>query len=328
MVRPKLPGALWVLLLLIAAVALFAAEARAQQRELRVPVSSGKLVDFRAPPRSVFIADPAIADIQVASPDSVIVFGRKPGQTTLIAMGTNDKPLANIQVVVSHSYGDLRRLILQDTAAPDVKVTPTPNGIVLSGAVASNDAAEKVAAAAQRYAGEKDVVVNNLEVAGPAQVNLRVRVAEVQRSITKQLGFNWEAIVNPGSFAFGLATGRTLAVSAATALNPAVAGILLGNRALSRNQETAVPNLALGGVHTSRININNVIDALAEEGLVTILAQPNLTAISGQTASFLAGGECPVPVAQNNTGTGVNNATITVEFKPFGVRLDFVPTVL
>src|SRR3954453_15252124 len=325
MVRPKLPGALWVLLLLIAAVALFAAEARAQQRELRVPVSSAKLVDFRAPARSVFIADPAIADIQVASPDSVIVFGRKPGQTTLIAMGANDKPLANIQVVVSHSYADLRRMILQDVTAPDVRVTPTPSGVVLSGTVANNDTAEKVAAAATRYAGEKDVVVNNLEVAGPAQVNLRVRVAEVQRSITKQLGFNWEAIVNPGSFAFGLATGRTLAVNAASRLTPAVAGILLGDRAGTLSQQTSIPNLALGGVHTSRININNVIDALAEEGLVTILAQPNLTAISGQTASFLAGGEFPIPVAQNNNG---GNNTITIEFKPFGVRLDFVPTVL
>ena len=188
---------------------------------------------------------------------------------------------------------------------------------VLSGAVANNDAAEKVAAAAQRYVGEKDVVVNNLEVASPVQVNLRVRVAEVQRSITKQLGFNWEAIVNPGSFAFGLATGRTVAVNAATRLIPAVTGLLLGDRGLPLRPQTAVPNLALGGVHASRININNVIDALAEEGLVTVLAQPNLTAISGQTASFLAGGEFPIPVSQNSTG---GNNTITVEFKEFGVR--------
>src|SRR5690242_15788734 len=241
MVRPKLPGALWILFILVAGIALLATEARAQQRELRVSVSSAQLVNFRAAARSVFIADPAIADIQVASPDSVIVFGRKPGQTTLIAMGADDKPLANIQVVVNHSYGDLRRLILQDTAAPDVKVTPTPNGIVLSGAVASNDAAEKVAAAAQRYVGEKDVVVNNLEVAGPVQVNLQVRVAEIQRSITKQLGFNWEAIVNPGSFAFGLASGRTLAVNAATRLTPAITGLLLGDRTLPLSQQTGVP---------------------------------------------------------------------------------------
>src|SRR3954453_16366097 len=125
----RLRGALWGWLLVHVALALFAAEARAQQRELRVSVSSAQLVNFHAAARSVFIADPAIADIQVASPDSVIVFGRKPGQTTLIAMGTNDKPLANIQVIVAHNYGDLRRLILQEATAPDVKITPTPTGI-------------------------------------------------------------------------------------------------------------------------------------------------------------------------------------------------------
>ena len=198
MVRLQLRSAFCVWLLVIIGVSLFAADAWAQ-RELRVAVSSAQLVNFHAPARSVFIADPAIADVQVASPDSVIVFGRKPGQTTLIAIGENDKPLANMQVIVSHSYADLRRLILQDATAPGVKITQTPSGISLSGTVASNDVAEKVAAAAQRYAGEKDVVVNNLEVAGPAQINLRVRVAEVSRSLTKQLGFNWEAVVNPGS---------------------------------------------------------------------------------------------------------------------------------
>jgi pilus assembly protein CpaC len=111
----KLRSALGVwLLVVIGASPLFAADAWAQQRELRVAVSSAQLVNFRAPARSVFIADPAIADVQVASPDSVIVFGRKPGQTTLIAIGENDKPLANMQVIVNHSYADLRRLILQD----------------------------------------------------------------------------------------------------------------------------------------------------------------------------------------------------------------------
>jgi len=300
----------------------FAADACAQ-RQLRVAVSSAQLVNFHAAARSVFVADPAIADIQVASPDSVIVFGRKPGQTTLIAIGENDKPLVNMQVVVSHSYADLRRLILQDATAPDVKITQTPSGISLSGTVASNDVAEKVAAAAQRYAGEKDVVVNNIEVAGPAQINLRVRVAEVSRSLTKQLGFNWEAAVNPGSFLFGLGTGRPVGGP----LSDVVSGVTaLAGRATPLSGISTVAGAGLLGVNTHRVSINTLIDALAEEGLVTILAQPNLTAISGQTASFLAGGEFPVPVAQS--GSGTNNTTITVEFKPFGVRLDFVPTVL
>ena len=320
MARLQLRSVLCACLFVIIGVLLFAADACAQ-RELRIAVSSAQIVNFRAPARSVFIADPAIADVQVASPESAIVFGRKPGQTTLIAIGENDKPLANMQVVVNHSYADLRRLILQDTTAPEVKITSTPSGISLSGTVATNEIAEKVTAAAQRYAGEKDVIVNNIQVAGPAQVNLRVRVAEVSRSLTKQLGFNWEAVVNPGSFMFGLATGRPLIGALGSR---GVAGLL--GRAPTQTGVSTIPNAGLLGVGTSRISINNVIDALAEEGLVTILAQPNLTAISGQTASFLAGGEFPVPVAQNNAGT--NNPTITVEFKPFGVRLDFVPTVL
>jgi pilus assembly protein CpaC len=295
---------------------LLAGAASAQPRQLQVPVSTAQVVTFRAPARSVFIADPTIADVQVASPTSVIVFGRKPGQTTLIAMGGDDKPLANIDVRVAHSYSDLRRLVLQEVSAPGVKITPTPTGIILSGSVASNELAEKVAAAAQRFAPENATVVNNLEVAGPAQVNLRVRVAEVQRSLTKQLGFNWDAVGFPGAFALGIATGRTIS---------GIPGLI--TRALPLTSTSATPAAAALGVSTNRLSIAGVIDALAEEGLITILAQPNLTAISGQPANFLAGGEFPVPVAQNS-GNGGLSTTITIQFKEFGVKLAFVPTVL
>jgi pilus assembly protein CpaC len=308
---------LWApVLLFCCAVAVFLSgrDAMAQNRDLRVAVSAAQVVEFPRAARTVFIADPAIADIQVATPTSVIVFGRKPGRTTLVAIGVDDKTLAQIQVIVGHDYADLRRLILQDVPAADVKVTPTPNGVVLSGVVANDDTAEKVRAVAQRYVSDKDNVVNQLKVVGPDQVNLRVRVAEVSRTVTKQLGFNWETVVAPGSFLFGVATGR-----------PFVTGITgLLDRALPLPNAQS-PNVALFGVDTKRVSINGLIDALAEEGIVSILAQPNLTAISGQTASFLAGGEFPIPVAQSNTG---GTATITIEFKPFGVRLDFVPTVL
>ena len=303
------------------AAMLLAREATAQPREIRVAVSSAQVVTFRAAARSVFIADPAVADIQVASPTSVIVFGRKPGQTTLIAIGADDKPLANIQIIVSHNYADLQRLILQDVQAPGVKIRSTPTGLVLSGTVASNEIADKVLAAAQRYT-DNQTIVNNVEVAGPAQVNLRVRVAEMSRSVTNQLGFNWDAIIAPGSFAFGLATGQPFALSALglrDTAGTAIPGLI--TRTLPLTGTIGNPGSAIAGVNTNRVSINTLIDALAEEGLVSILAQPNLTAISGQTASFLAGGEFPVPVAQREN-------TITIEFKQFGVRLDFVPTVL
>ncbi len=331
----RMPIISLVLCLLVVAVVLAGKEARAQPHELRVAVSSAQVVEFPNPARSVFIADPAIADIQVSAPTSVIVFGRKPGQTTLIAIGADDKPLAKIQIIVGYNYGDLQRLIGQDVPNANVKITATPAGINLSGVVPNDETAEKVRAAAQRYVSDKDTVINHLQVAGPAQVNLRLRVAEVSRTVTKQLGFNWEAIVSQGSFAFGLVTGRSAFTGGGQNLsnlgNIVPAGIPgaidnLITRAGPLGGATAGANSSFVNLNTKRATVNNLIDALAEEGVVTILAQPNLTATSGQVASFLAGGEFPIPVAQNNSGG--NGTTITIEFKPFGVRLDFVPTVL
>ncbi len=319
MVTMRIRGVLPLCLVVFAAT-LFGPEVMAQQRELRVAVSSAQLVEFPRPARSVFIADPAIADVQVPAPDSVIVFGRKPGQTTLIAMGEDNKPVAKIQVIVSYEFSDLRRLIQQEVPNADIKLSATQNGMILSGVVPNDDTAQKVRAAAQRYASDKDNVINQLQVAGPSQVNLRVRVAEVSRSVTKQLGFNWETLSTIGSFSFGLSTGRVF-------LNPGtVAGLTTITRAAGLSGVTS--GVSPGGLFGSfnPKNVNTLIDALAEEGVVTVLAQPNLTAESGQVASFLAGGEFPVPSPQaGNTG---GTPTVTVDFKPFGVRLDFVPTVL
>jgi pilus assembly protein CpaC len=333
MTTARIGGALAFSLVFLAAM-LFASEAMAQRREMRVAVSSARVVEFPRPARTVFIADPAIADIQVAAPMTVIVFGRKPGQTTLVAIGEDDKPLATIQVVVGYEFAELKRLIQQEAPNADVKVSGTPTGVVLSGVVPDNDTADKLRAAAQRYAPDKESVVNHMQVAGPAQINLRLRVAEVARTTTKQLGFNWEAIVSAGSFAFGLATGRNAWNAGGQTLtnlgNIVPAGIPgaidnLVSRGLPIGNASATPNLAFGNYNSKRATVNALIDALAEEGVVTVLAQPNLTAVSGQTASFLAGGEFPIPVAQSSSGI---TPTITIEFKPFGVRLDFVPTVL
>jgi pilus assembly protein CpaC len=304
------------LLLLFVGAASFASAAEAAiPRELTVAVSSAQVIEFPQPARSVFIADPSIADIQVSSPKSVIIFGRKPGSTTLIAIGNNEAPLAKIQVTVRYNIGDLRRLIEKEVPRANVTVEPTPTGIVLSGVVPNEETAHKVRVAAQSYLSGKEVIVNQLKVSGPAQVNLRVRVAEVSRAVTKQLGFSWEALVNPGSFVVGLATGSPFA-------SP-ITGIIPRGGPLTN---AAIPGSIASAVSTRRLSVNNLIDALAEEGVVKILAQPNLTALSGQPASFLAGGEFPVPSPQ--AGAGGATAVITIQFKEFGVKLNFVPTVL
>jgi pilus assembly protein CpaC len=152
-----------------------------------------------------------------------------------------------------------------------------------------------------------------------------VRVAEVSRQITKQLGFNWEAIVSPGNFSFGLATGRNAFLGGGATLFPTDFDIdRVISRAPSPANVTAIPGSLFGNFQSRRATVNTLIDALADQGLITVLAEPNLTAISGQTASFLAGGEFPIPVQQS----GSANGAITIEFKQFGVSLAFVPTVL
>ena len=145
-----------------------------------------------------------------------------------------------------------------------------------------------------------------MRVTAGTQVNLRVRIAEVSRTVTKELGFNWESLFNVGAFTFGIATGRDALTAGGTILRSVTGAATLPIGYRSSN---------------GRVDVNTVIDALAKDGLISILAEPNLTALSGETASFLAGGEFPIPVNQRD-------GQITIEFKQFGVSLDFTPSVL
>jgi len=195
----------------------------------------------------------------------------------------------------------LRRMLA--SRFPDTKVTVSsgPGSIMVEGAVETAQQAEAIAATVAGLAGEASRVVNRMTVTAPAQVNLRVRVAEVSRNIDQRLGFNWRALFNFGDFAFGVFTG---------------AGVT-GGLTNAGNTFGAIG----GSLVTNDVDINVLIDALNREGLARTLAEPNLTALSGETASFTAGGEFPIPVAQDG-------ATTTIEFKQFGVILDFTPTVL
>jgi pilus assembly protein CpaC len=142
----------------------------------------------------------------------------------------------------------------------------------------------------------------------------------VDRNVTQQLGINWSALGSSGNFLGGLFSGNTV-FNTATSLAGGLVGAATATTSTSSGATSGAYSV-LGGFHTSHLSIDGVLNALDEEGLVTMLAEPNLTAMSGETASFLAGGEFPIPVPQ-----GINN-TITIEFKPYGVSLDFTPTVL
>jgi len=270
----------------------------APSRTVPLEVSQGRLVRLDSPAGSVFIADPAVADVEAMSPQLIYVFGRQAGVTNLFAVGDDDQVVASLQIRVGADVdGGL-------AAGTDVSAEPVGNRVIVDGTVPTAQAASDALVRAQAAVSSPDQVVNRLQTTQSSQVNLRVRIAEVQRTLVRQLGINWDAIATPGNFAFGVAT----------ALNPVALG---GNFISSSGASSSLS----GAFSNGTVDINVLIDALEEEGFVSVLAEPNLTAVSGETASFLAGGEFPVPVAQDND-------TITIEFKDFGVSLAFTPTVV
>jgi pilus assembly protein CpaC len=271
-------------------------------------VRKGQLIRLDRPAAAVFVADPEVADVQAHSPTLVYVFGRRSGATTLYAVDDGEDVLLRREIVVEHHLSGLQRVLREVAPEARLEVRSVDGGIILEGAVRDATKAQELREIAGRYLGENEALINRLSVAAPTQVNLRVRVAEVSREVTKLFGINWETIFSPGNFVFGLATGRDF-----TGGNPFP---------LLRNVDpSGVADTLFGTYNNGDVSINGLVDALEREGLVNVLAEPNLTAISGETASFLAGGEFPIPVDQDDDG-------ISIEFKQFGVSLAFTPTVL
>ncbi len=314
-------------------------------QSITVEAGTGVLLTLQQPASTILSAEPTIARVQPASPTSLFLMGVSAGHTTVIATADNGTPIAQFDVTViggksaaapalppaPASLNGGGALVGGDNGIPEgagreieaaihrlmpggvsVRASVIGGRIVLSGAVPNPAAAEQAEAIARGYAGDRAVIVPAFTVLSSIQVNVRVRIAEVSRSIERQLGFNWQALNNSTNFRFGFLTG---AAASATGFSPLQA---LGGT-------TSTPNQLGAGFTTGHWDVNAIIDALATDQLVTILAEPNLTAQSGEPASFLAGGEFPVPISGN---TSAGNTTITVQFKQYGVSLEVVPTVL
>jgi pilus assembly protein CpaC len=244
------------------------------------------------------------------------VSAKSPGETVVYAVDANDQVLLHAPVRVDHDLSRVRQSLHALMPGENIGVTSVDKNLVLSGDVTTANRAEKARALAASVAADiKDAqIVNQLSVDTPNQVNLRVKIAEVNRTALKALGFNWGTVPNGGCVGPGVPCGPI--TNFLQTNNPTT------NQAIS-NQNLIQYGVPLPGTGS---RIEATLDALAQENLITTLAEPNLTATSGQTASFLAGGEFPVPVAASTGTTGA--ATITIEFKQFGVALDFVPTVI
>ena len=277
--------------------------------DLQIEVSKGRLIRLDQPASSVFVADPEVADVQVKSPLLVYVFGKAAGETTLYAVGDGDQVLLNATVVVRHNIQRLEAAIRELDPRSAVSVSTIDDQLVLAGTVFSAAAGEDIRRLAARFVADPKQLLNKLRVNAPNQVNIRVRIAEMSRQTVKQFGFNWKALFGAGDLVLGFATGRSFAN---------VAG---GIAARAAGQFTAdtLSNAGIG-YKNGNTDINVLLDALENNGLINILAEPNLSAVSGEPASFLAGGEFPFPVPQSNN-------TISIDFKKFGVSLNFVATI-
>lgn len=294
----------------VAAPSTASAQAARPSETLNLSQSTGTLVRLSSPMSDVFVANEAIADIQVRSSTQLYVFGKSSGETTIYATDKAGRTVyaANVRVGTNvGSVGEMLRLAMPEAS---IQATPMNNLMLLTGTVASPDDVSEAQRLVQAYVGATTQVVSRLRSATPLQVTLRVKIAEVSRSLVRQIGVNLIGKdANPGGTFFGIGRG-----------SPGELGAGQTGVGRSFNLSSAATTLGLAG-KLFGMDLLGTLDLAESDGLVTTLAEPTLTALSGETASFLAGGEYPIPVAQEQ-------GAISIEYKSYGVGLAFTPIVL
>ena len=285
-------------------------------QRINLTVGKSTVVGSPEPVKRVSLAAPAIADAIVLTPRQIYIIGKAPGITNFTLWGLNDQVSAVLDLEVSPDISRLKEMLHKVLPEEkDIRVTATNDYITLSGSVSSTAILPQVLAIAEPYASlgeeKKPRILNLLSVAGVHQVMLEVRVAEVSRTLLRRMGINFSYISNSGAN-FGLTLLNSLTNVGAISGIPGSVGV-------SSNVNAIFRFTGLNATWTT------FIDALKEEGLLKVLAEPTLITLSGKSANFLAGGEYPIPVPQIS---GVAGATITIQYKPFGVGLNFTPVVL
>ena len=272
---------------------------------LSVPMNRAVVIESDQPFAELSIANPGIADISTLSNKSIYVLGKAPGRTTLTLLGPEGKLITNVDVQVSLDVAEFKERLQEILPSEKIEVRSANDGIVLSGIVSSITALDRALDLAERYAPQK--VSNLMGVGGTQQVMLQVRFAEMQRSVTKNLS------ASLGIHTTG-AGGANIEASTGANKNGALS-IAGGGGATTQKTGAIGVGVTMGGVQ-----LGVLLEALESKGLVRTLSEPNLTALSGQEAKFLAGGEYPIPVSTTDG--------IVIEYKPFGVELSFTPRVV
>jgi pilus assembly protein CpaC len=303
-------------------------------QDIVLSIGNGQLVTVPGNMADIFVANDQIADIQVKSQRQLYVFGKAGGVTTVYASNSAGDIIWSANVRVGSNLDSIDQMLALAMPENNIQVaTMGANTVLLTGTVSAPEDAAEAERLAAAFLGEGANVVSRLRMATPLQVNLRVRFAEVSRSLVRQLGVNLTTMDAPGGFQFGIGRGRNLTpgqtwspqgpltvgpgVGQSTMTDPVTGTVIRGP-----GVQTPSGGATLAGMgRLLGLDVLGALDAGETMGLVTTLSEPNLTALSGETAEFLAGGEFPIPLSQ---GLG----TTTIEYKKFGVSLAYTPTVL
>src|SRR5580698_7647778 len=307
---------------------------RSTQR-VTLGVNKAMIVQLDADARDVLVSNPEIVDAVVRTPRRIFLLAMKTGQTNAFFFDAAGKQILSLDIRVEKDTGDLGSMIHANIPGSNVKVSGLNDNVVLTGSVNSASDSTRAQDLAARFAGDPTKVVNMLSIAGGEQVMLKVRIAEMDRNIAKQFGVNLQEaaivggvpIIASTSNQFGL-IGHALSDASGGQFGAVCASAFLPQQTIEKIIGTGAFANQTGTLNTTTTpcsspnNVQGVLQALDQIGLVHILAEPNLTAVSGETARFLAGGEFPVPSGRDNQGN------VAVQFKDFGVGLSFTPVVL
>ena len=286
---------------------------------MQLDIGRGQLVNLPSAMSDVFVADDSIADVSVRSPTQLYVFAKGAGETNVYATNKAGTVVYATTVRVGQNINSVSSMLA--LAMPEAKITATTmNGLVLlTGTVANPDDAAEASDLVQAFVGDKVKVVTRLKTATPLQVNLQVRFAEVSRSFVKNIGMNLASSDSTGGFKFGVGQGRAFYGQYAPG-GPIGVGTEASNNATTLKLPNSGTSL-FGAGKLLGLDILGALDLGETVGQVSVLNTTNLSALSGETGSFLAGGEIPIPVSQ---GLGA----VSVQYKQYGVSLAYTPTVL
>jgi pilus assembly protein CpaC len=289
-------------------------------RTIELSMGTSQIVNLNENISDVFVSNNKVADVEVRSPRQLHVVAKEAGSSTFFAITKSGRIAYSANISVGQGINSLNSVIKSAFPDADVKANINDRLVILTGTVKSPEDANEIDRMVNGFVGNKPgdtevktMVINRLRTATPLQVSLHVKIAEVNRDVTKSMGFN---LLNQGNFqksGFLISQGR----------NPGTITTGIPNTTSSSFKATAPAKGASIALATRFLGLDLLasLDLAENDGLVTTLAEPNLTALSGETASFLAGGEIPIPFSDGNGG-------VTINYKEYGVSLAFTPTVL